>query len=429
MTETVLAPATPDQPAGRKGINWRIVRLALAVFGLTLSSSVTVAVSPFINGALMDQRLWNGVPLNDVQAGMIRTAEILTFATLTIFISARIRLFQPRLLGLFGVSMILIGNFAAIWGTGVLEVVLARMCHALGAACAMSAASAYIVRAPNPQRISGGLVIPGLVFSMAAVLAAGAFATHSAQTLGPLWESIAATLGLGPQARLSQLGAFGAVGSVAIVALVLVVLFAPKGQANATDQPAFSSMLGALKSPYVIGCAVVFFGSTAVWQSFRQIGLTHGFDPQQVGQIIISVNLVGALFGASMALMKLDWLRPALLIALVIYGCATTLTPLAPNGSVFIVAYGALSLAYLCITVLLAAIGARLDRTGGLNAAGLGWQALINATAPYVGGAIVTYSGFGYPALAILCVTASVVAVPAFFLATRGLRPAPVAAV
>jgi hypothetical protein len=427
VTDTPIPPplgaapspmATAAKPASR--INWRIVRLALAVFGLTLCSSVTVAVSPFINGAMMDQRLWNGLPLNDAQAGMIRTAEILTFATLTIFISARIRLFQPRLLGLFGVSMILIGNVAATLGAGVMEVVLARMCHAVGAACAMSAASAFIVRAPNPQRISGGLVLPGLLVSMTAVLAAGAFATYPAQALGPFWTAAATALGANPQEPLSQLGVFGAVGIVAVFALILVVIFAPKGQANATDQPAFSSMLGALRSPYVIGCAVVFFGSTAVWQSFRQIGLTHGFDPQQVGQIIIGVNLLGALFGASMALVKLDWLRPALLTALALYGIATTITPLAPSGATFIAAYMGLSLSYLCITVLLAAIGARLDRTGGLNAAGLGWQALINATAPYVGGAIVTNGG-GYPALAVLCVIASLIALPAFWLATQKL--------
>jgi hypothetical protein len=83
-----------------------------------------------------------------------------------------------------------------------------------------------------------------------------------------------------------------------------------------------------------------------------------------------------------------------------------------------------LSFAYLCLTVLIAAIGARLDRTGGLNAAGLGWQALINATAPYFGGAIVTYGG-GYPALSILCVAAAAIAIPSFWLAMRTLPPPP----
>jgi hypothetical protein len=117
--------------------------------------------------------------------------------------------------------------------------------------------------------------------------------------------------------------------------------------------------------------------------------------------------------------------RPALLLALVGFGVATTATPLALSGAVFIFAYGALSFSYLCITVLLAAVGARLDRSGGLNAAGLGWQALINATAPYVGGAIVTYSGLGYPALAALAVIASLIAIPAFALATRALPPPP----
>jgi predicted MFS family arabinose efflux permease len=401
LSETVTARPGPSAgDAKKKRINWRIVRLGLAVFGLTLCSSVTVAVSPFINGALMDQRLFNGAPLNDLQAGMIRTAEILTFATLTIFISARIRLFEPRALGLFGVAMIFAGNLAAIPGTEVWDVVAARMCHAIGAASAMSAASAFIVLAPHPQRISGALVIPGLVFAMAAVIAAGQFAT----------------------AGQSQLGAFGAVAGVALLAFVLVLAFAPKGRGHATDLPAFSSMLGALKSPYVIGCAVVFFGSTAVWQSFRMIGESHGFDPAGVAGVIIGVQALGMIFGTSMALVKADWVRPVAMTALVVYGVATTLTPLAPNATLFIAAYAALSCSYLCLMVMISAIGARIDRTGGLNAAGLGWQALINATAPYVGGAIVTYGG-GYGALYIPCVVASLIAVPAFFLATRHLPP------
>lgn len=400
--ETSSAAPGAVSDARPRGVNWAVVRLGLAVFGLTVCSSATVAVSPFINGALMDQRMIDGVRLNDLQAGMIRTAEILTFATLTIFISARIRTFEPRTLGLFGVSMILIGNLAAIPGAGVWDVVAARMCHALGGACAMSAASALLVRAPHPQRVSGALVIPVLILSMLAVIMASRLAT----------------------AGQSQLGAFGAIGAVAVVALVLVFFFAPKGRSSATDQPAFSSMLGALKSPYVIGCAVVFFGSTAVWQSFRMIGQTHGLNPTAVGDIIIAVQLGGMLIGASMAFVKADWLRPALLTTLIIYGAATTLTPLAPDSLLFIVSYTALSFSYLCLTVLIAAVGARLDRTGGLNAAGLGWQALINATAPYVGGAIVTTSG-GYTALFILCLIATSIAVPAFFLATRRLPPPP----
>ncbi len=405
MTEIISDPPAASAPGAtpRQGrINWPLVRLGIAVLGLTMCSSVTVAVSPFINGALMDQRVLDGAQLNDLQAGMIRTAEILTFATLTIFISARIKLFQPRLLGLFGVAMILIGNLAAIPGTGVWDVVAARMCHALGAACAMSAASAFIVRAPHPQRVSGALVIPALMLSMGAVYHAGQMATVGQ----------------------SQLGAFGAVGAVAALAIVLVVVFAPKGRSAETDQPAFSTMLGALKSPYVIGCAVVFFGSTAVWQSFRQIGLSHGYDPSQVSTIIIGAQVGAMLVGASMAFVKADWLRPAVLTALIVYGIATILTPLAPDGILFIAAYAGLSFAYLALTVLIAAVGARLDRTGGLNAAGLGWQALINATAPYVGGAIVTTTG-GYTALFVLCLIATVIAVPSFWLATRRLPPPP----
>lgn len=400
------AAQTTAEPVSARRINWRLVRLAAAVLGLTIASTVTVAVSPFITGAILDQRvLPDGGRLTDFQAGQIRTAEILTYALLCIFISARIRLVEPRVLGAFGLVLVIAGNLGATLGTGLWDIVAMRMVHALGLACAVSAGGALLVLAPNPQRVSGGLLLPALAIAMGAVY----FASQLAMV------------------KLSQAGAFGAVAIAACIGLVLVLTFAPKGRSNSTTQPAFSSMLGALRSPYVIACAVVFFGSTAVWQSFRQIGLTHGLDAGGVGILIIAAQVSGALIGASMALVKGAWLRPVALVATVVFGVMTILVPLAQNQTMFISAYAGLTVSYLCVTVLLAAIGARLDRTGGLNAAGLGWQALVNALSPYAGGAIVTHGG-GYSALFILAAISATLALPALIFATRSLptvEPAP----
>lgn len=415
MTDSVSAPqaqpeegAATTERAGRKGIDWAIVKLALACFGLQVATFVTVAVSPFIMGSILEVRQYvPGEALSDFQTGQIRTMEILAYALLCIALGARIRLFEPRALGLIGLVVMVVANGAAMFGTNAWELIFWRMLHAAGGACAMSAAAALLVRALNPQRIGGSVTIPILAMGMGGVI----FASQLDQQAHELAQPI-----------LSQVGAYGAVCAAAAVGFVLTWFFAPRGKTSADIQPAFSTMLGALKSPYTIAVGVVYFGSTAVWQSFRQIGLTHDLTPEQIGNTIVAAQVLGALFGACMTFLKPDWVRPAALLGFAVFGAVTIFQPLAPDATSFIASQFVLTATYICIVVLISTIGARLDRTGGLNAAGMGWQALVNATSPWFGGFIIDYLG-GYHNLFVLSAVATAIALPMLYIATRNLPP------
>jgi hypothetical protein len=184
----------------------------------------------------------------------------------------------------------------------------------------------------------------------------------------------------------------------------------------------YFTMVDALKSPYVLSYATIFIGSTAVWHFFVSIGAQHGFTTEQIGQLNASVALL-CLIALPLAMIAQDrHVRAGVLGALVLFGIGSASIPLAGTGALYVAAFVAQTLGYAFWVVFGQAVAARLDRTGGLAAAGQGWNALGNAMSPALGGAIITHAG-GYPALGALCLAASAVTIALMFVATRNLPP------
>lgn len=371
-------------------------RLWVVLLACAIPVQMTVTASPFLNGAAMDAR-----HLDPAQIGAIRTAEILTNALLQIWLSARITRFSPRWLAIVGVAAIGIGNAICVPGTGVVDLAIGRILAGFGAGCAAAAMGAFIAQTASPHRVAAGVAIPVTIVAIVTALIVG-------RTAG----------------AMGQIGAFGVVAVGAAVGLALTFA-APGGRPHAAHTPTVTSMFGAIRKPFVLSCFTIFMGSTAVWHFFERIGVSHGLAPRQIGDLSAAVGVGCALLAPLLALIRDKGVRWAGIAALVGFGIGSSTIPLSTDATTFAAGFLIQSMSFAAWSIISPAISARLDRTGGLNAAGNGWTALGNALSPAVGGAVIQAGGFA--PLGLMCVAASVLTVTFMVIATRNLPP-PVAA-
>lgn len=368
-------------------------RLWLAIFAIALAPQITSTSSPFLNAAVMATR-----GIGEDQIGLIRTIEILTSASVMIWLSANITRFPLRALGFLGVGLILVGNLLAMIAPSLPGLGFCRVMAGAGQGCLMAAMGGYIAQTQSPHRVA----------TLISIAVAGV--------------AIIASIGLGYASKLyGERGVFLLIAGSAAIGLGLMFL-APKGRPHAHHEAKVRSMLGALRSPYVLSYATIFIGSTAVWHFFAGIGATHGLDGPQIGKLNALVATACAVLLPLAALAKDHHVRFAVIGALIGFGLGSATIPLAGNQTLFMGGFVLQTVGYAFWTVFGAAVAARLDRTGGLAAAGQGWNALGNALSPALGGYLITHGG-GYPALGILCLLASGVTVALMWTATRNLPP------
>ncbi len=364
-------------------------RLYAALFGLVLPVAVTVTVSPLLNSVAMDVR-----GLDTAQIGAIRTAEILLNASLALYLSTKLTTIVPRTLGLIGAALFLAGNLGAIPGTGLVDLVIARLVAGAGAACLGAAGAALYGQFASPQRASGMLVPAWTLASVTAVLIAGAGAKAHMQT-----------------------GVFGVLAAAAAIAMVFIA-FMPGGRAPAHVAAPALPIAKSLRSPYVLGAGILFFGSTALWHFFVAVGLSHDLDAEQISKIIAAASVLSGVLGVLAVLVRDRWVRIGMLVAVAIYGIVCTTVAWSPGAVVYLAAYGVQSVAYVFVSILMPTVGIRLDRTGATNTAATGVMTMVNALAPVTGGTLVKATG-SFASLGAMCAGAGLLAFVLLFIASR----------
>lgn len=388
-------------------------RLWLTLFCLAFPLQMTVTASPFLNALAMETR-----GLNSAEIGAVRTIEILISAGLMIFLSARLARLDAVRLGLFGLAGYVAGNLLCLaltpnlppalhlpgWAAGGdtlvknWDLVAGRALAGAGAGCANAAMGALLARMASPHRAAALIAVP---ITLTALLAAG-ITSRAAET----------------DAAIGVFGFLAAGGALATIG----VAFGPHKLAPASAQPMLSSMLAGLRQPYVLACATMYFGSTAVYHFLAKIGAGHGLGEKQIGEIVILVTIACALSVPLAALIRDAWVRIGFLIAVFLFAVGSSSIPLSPNATVYTAGFWLQSAAFGFYQILGAAVAARLDRTGGLAAAGNGWQALGNSMSPFLGGVLILGGAF-WP-LGVLCIAASSVTLLLYVIATRRLTDA-----
>jgi hypothetical protein len=116
------------------------------------------------------------------------------------------------------------------------------------------------------------------------------------------------------------------------------------------------------------------------------------------------------------------WVRPAMILTLISFGIGSSLIPFSTGTGTYTAGFLIQSVAFTYWVLFSAAVASRLDRTGGLGAAGSGWNAFGNALSPALGGFLIL--GGSYAPLGWLCIAASIVTVTLMTIATHKLPPA-----
>lgn len=369
-------------------------RLWLAILGLGIPVYATITLSPLMNGAAIDT-----LHINEFQIGLVRTCEVAINATLTIWLALRLGRLKPQYLGIAGGLLMLAGNLAVGFGDSVATLVIGRLAAGAGAAFSATAGSAIIARMASPHRISASLAIPVTTTSVLAAIVGG----RASEAMG--------------------LTGVGLTLSVLCVVGLALALFAPRTPfAKDTPTPRMAQMAGLLRNPYVLGSAITFVGSTAVWSFFERKGMSLGLTPSNVGDLIASSSVVGGLLGTLAIFARDAHVRVAAVIAVVVFGIGHATQAIAPNVTAFAAGVFVTATTFSFIAAFTTAIGVRLDRTGGLNAAGNGWASFFNAFAPAIGGALIMTGSF--VGLAALCIACMVGTATLLWIAARNLPSA-----
>lgn len=369
-------------------------RLWLAILGLGIPIYATITLSPLMNGAAIDT-----LGINEFQIGLIRTCEVAINAGLTIWLALRLGRMKPQLLGLAGACLMLGGNLILAFGDSVPSLVIGRLSAGAGAAFMATAGSATIARMASPHRISASLAIPITICSVTAVVIGGRAVEAQGLTGVGLVLSVLSVIGL------------------------LLAFLAPRTpHAPNIEPPRMAQMVGLLRNPYVLGSALTFIGSTAVWSFFERKGVSLGLTQSQIGDLIGISSIAGGVLGALAMLARDAHVRIAAVIALVVFGFGHATQAMAPTVALYAAGAFVTAATFSYIQTFTGAIGVRLDRTGGLNAAGNGWASFFNAFAPAIGGALVMTGSFA--ALALLCLACMVATSILMWIAARNLPSA-----
>lgn len=368
-------------------------RLWIAILGLAIPIYATITLSPLMNGAAID-----ALHINPAEIGLIRSAEVASNAMLTIWLALRLGRLKPQSLGLIGAALMLAGNLSVAFSDTVALFTVGRLAAGAGAALMASAGSATIARMESPHRISASLAIPITICSVAAAIIGG----RASEAMG-------------------LMGVGGVLSVLCVIGLGLAFLAPRHPWAVSTPTPKLAQMVGLLRNPYVLGSALSFIGSTAVWSFFERKGISLGLTKTNVGDLIALSSVAGGLLGA-LAIFARDAHVRVAVAALLLFAVGHSAQALAPSVFVFAAGQFIAATMFSYVQTFTGAIGVRLDRTGGLNAAGNGWASFFNAFAPAIGGFLVMAGSFG--ALAVLCVACMMATMTLMWIAARNLPSA-----
>jgi hypothetical protein len=217
----------------------------------------------------------------------------------------------------------------------------------------------------SPQKIGGSLMAPITGFAIATALIGGRVTEEHGHQGVFLCLAIACAIGF---------------------ALAYAGPRSPaRGRIDAAQTTAPATSLGALRSPYVLAAALVFLGSSATWAFFERKGRSLGMEAVDISNVIAAALVAAGIFASLSMLVRDRWVKAFTIGAVAIFAAGAAATALSTSALFFAGAYIIQTIAYAWTQNLLTAMGVRMDTSGGLAAAGRGWQTLVNSAAPALG--------------------------------------------
>ncbi|BCP54875.1 hypothetical protein K32_34920 [Kaistia sp. 32K] len=332
--------------------------LLVGLIGINIFLALPINLGPLQTGALMD-----GLKLSSSQAGVVGTIEPLIFSIVLVCFPRLPRRFGTRTLGVFGLTGAIIGNVASGMSDSFATICFWRLFVGASTGLVALAGFAALATAARVDRMSA-LVTVVVTLVGVGVVVVGGNVTQEGGFRWLFWFSAAISIGC------------------AVIATAL-----PERR-NETGPPLRLSTVG--RSPLAIGTVAYLFAGGAVWPFVERIGVKSGLTVSQVGEALGFTLLAGLAAGvAALALAKPGRERTLAVAGILCFGGGCAMLTLSTTPAVYISSLVVMFFFFVFVGPFLTALAMKVDGTGGLAAAIMGWSTLISSLAPAVSGRLV----------------------------------------
>lgn len=350
------------------------------LLGLSLMNGLNLNTAPLINGVWSDN-----LHLGPGSVGFLLTAQLLAAAIASIALSNRVHQIAPRRWGIAAGAALVAANLWLAYAGAYCALFGGIVVMGLGLGCLTACGAAAIARTLRVDR-NAAIVLLGMTMLVAVLTVPVA---HLAEASG-------------------RSGLFLSQAAVALAAVGLTALL-PEPRVRSV-MPQAMPLLQAMRSPLVLSAVCLEIGTAGIWAFTERIGAGIGLDAMLVGDIIAGTSLFGIAGALSATVVARTGREFGMaVVASIAFGVSAGAIAMAPSLVIFAAAMAAQAFFFVLAGPFVTAIGAAIDRSGGLNAAAHGWAVLTGSLAPALAGLIVEPGHFAL--LAILCLAATALSV------------------
>jgi predicted MFS family arabinose efflux permease len=342
------------------------ISIIAAIYISVVGPSVFIVQPGFVQG------LVEYYSFSEQQAGYVAAAEmwgIAITAVLLIFLTSRV---NWRKIIYFSLALMILGNFASLLFTDVVNFSIARVIVGIGAGSLISLGFTIIGLTNKPDRNFGYLVMWVLIYG-AVLLAALPTIFH-------------------------LVGLKGLIVFFALFASIAfpLVKYIPRSAEERTELPEDSVTAGFLYRLMAVTSIFIFFsGIGVIWTYLFLIGIFGGGTEQQVANALMLSQFLGAIgaFAAAKLGSRFGRIKP------VVAGLAGCLLPMAflfgkMGLFVYILAVGTFNFAYNMTHPYLYAVLSSIDRSGKIFRYAVAAQMLGLAVGPAIAASVVEAESF-----------------------------------
>lgn len=268
-TDWWRTPLSPQQGVAGSDFDRPISLLTMMLTGI--AGVVVTGLIPIIATAYVDY-----LNFSETQAGYVLAADMSGFAIGTLLISARIHIWNRRVIAMCGITILLFGNLACLGLSAFDSMFIARFAIGIGAGSAAGVMAASLAASNSPDRF---------------------FGFYTVLTL----STIAILMSLTPRLLISFgiKGLFSLLACMTLPALCLVKNlpeFALSRKNSVEGTPASWGEMP-LNIVLIVSIATLayYIGTGGVWPYISQVGKAQGFTIQAIGNLLAAAQFFGVL--------------------------------------------------------------------------------------------------------------------------------------
>lgn len=348
---------------------------------LIISTPVLIATIFVVCTAFSSQMvvpLWIGAIIDDYQlttevAGRVASIEFITVAIVSLLIATQVHRVNVRLLSVFGLICLLIGNGVAILASDLTLLTICRTFAGLGKGLIVAGVFSLVARTANPTKSFAILNASYAAFSAAFYLIVPIFIERNGAS-----------------------GAFAIMFSITFIGSLLV-FWIPTGRSDTAitktqTEPGTVGLAGVL---VLLALVMLWTGNSAISTFIERIGIRSGLDVTEIGAVL-SLSALLTILGPSLAHFlhtRFGFSKP-LNIALILKIVVALVLCNVINATAFVVSAPFLNLIALFIVPYLMGLMSMADPKGRLAAAAAAAMTAGGSLGAYVGGVTLTQTSY-----------------------------------